>query len=99
MPIPDASSGVDRLRRDRDVGMPVDMGFDHFAVVHPVQVIAGQDQVVVRLVALEVPRRLAHGIGGALEPVGVLGRLLGGEDLDEPRLRRGPSGRSGRCAG
>ena len=30
-----------------------------------------------------MPRRLAHGVGGALEPVGALGRLLGGEHLDE----------------
>ena len=45
--------------------------------------IAGEDQVVVRVVAGEVAGRLADGVRGALKPVGALGRLLGGENLDE----------------
>ena len=73
------------MRGDGDVGVAIDVRVDHLAVVHPVQVIAGQDQVVVRLVVLEVAPRLAHRVGGALEPVGALGRLLGGENFDEPR--------------
>ena len=46
--------------------------------------VAGEDEVVVGLVARDVPRGLADGVGRALEPVGVVGRLLGREDLDEP---------------
>ena len=84
MPIADASSAVDRLRRDRDVGLPVDVRVDQLAVVHAVEMIAGEDQVVVGVVAREVARRLPHGVGRALKPVRVVGRLLGGEDLDEP---------------
>ena len=72
-----------RLRGDRDVGLPVDVRFDHLGVVHPVEMIAGQDQVVVGLVAREVPRGLADGVGRALKPAGVVGRLLGRQDLDE----------------
>ena len=53
------------------------------AEVHAVEVVAGEDQVVVGVVAREVARRLAHRVGRALEPVGAVGRLLGGEDLDE----------------
>jgi hypothetical protein len=47
-------------------------------------VVAREDQVVVGVVALDVAARLPHGVGRALEPVRVLGRLLGREDLDEP---------------
>ena len=83
MPICVASSGVDRLRGDRDVGAALDVRLDQIAEVHPVEVIAGEDQVVVGVVAGEVPRRLPHGVGRALEPVGALGRLLGREHLDE----------------
>ena len=71
------------LRRDRDVGAALGVRLDQLRVVHPVQVIAGEDQVVVGVVLLEVAARLAHGVGRALEPVAAVGRLLGREDLDE----------------
>ena len=45
--------------------------------------VAGEDQVVVGVVAGEVTRRLPHRVGRALKPVGALGCLLGGEHLDE----------------
>ena len=48
--------------------------------------VAGEDQVVVGVQADEVRHRPAHRVGRALEPVGVLGRLLGRDDVDE-RLR------------
>ena len=83
IPISVASSADDRLRRDRDVGAALDVRLDHLAEVHPVEVIAGEDQVVVGVVVLEVARGLAHRVGRALEPVGAVGRLLGGEDFDE----------------
>ena len=38
---------------------------------------------MVGVVAGEVPRRLSHRVGRALEPVRAVGRLLGGEHLDE----------------
>ena len=88
MPICVASSGVHGLRRDGDVGPPIDVRVDHLGVVHAIQMIAGEDQVVVGVVAHEVPRGLAHGVGGALEPVRVLRRLLGGQDLDEARAEQ-----------
>ena len=75
--------GRHRLRGDRDVGLPVDVRLDDLGVVHAVEVIAGEDDVVVGLVAGDVPRGLADGVGRALEPVGVVGRLLGRQDLDE----------------
>ena len=64
---------------------PIDVRVDHLRVVHAVEMVAGENQVVVGVVAHEVARRLPHGIGRALKPVRVVGRLLGGQDLDEPR--------------
>ena len=75
--------GGHRLRGDRDVGAPIDVRVDQLAVVHPVQVVAGENQVVVGVVAHEMARGLAHGVGRALKPVRVVGRLLGRQDLDE----------------
>ncbi len=72
-----------RLRRNRDVGAALGVRLDELAVVHPVEVVAGEDQVVVGVHLLEVPARLAHGVRRALEPAAAVGRLLGRQDLDE----------------
>jgi hypothetical protein len=77
------ASSAYRLRRDGDVGAAVDVRVDHLVVVHAVEMIAGENQVVVGVVPREVPRRLPHGVGRSLVPVRIVGRLLGGEDLDE----------------
>ena len=83
MPIDDASSGGDRLGGDRDVGLSIDVRFDDLRVVHAVEVIAREDQVVVGFVPRDVARRLADGVGRALEPVRVVRRLFGRQDFDE----------------
>ncbi len=72
-----------RLRGDRDVGAALDVRVDQLAEVHAIEMIAGEDQVVVGVVAGEVARRLPHGVGRALEPVRALRGLLRGEHLDE----------------
>ena len=58
MPMPVASAGRHRQRGDRDVGVAVDVRLSSSRVVHPVEVIAGQDQVVVGVVLDEMPRAL-----------------------------------------
>ena len=63
--------------------LALDVRVDQLAEVHAIEMIAREDQVVVGVVAVEVARGLAHGVGRALEPVRALGRLLGGEHLDE----------------
>ena len=83
IPICVASFGRDRLRGDRDVGVPLDVGFEELVEVHAVEVVAREDEVIVRVEALEVARRLSHGVRGALEPVRAVGRLLRGEHLHE----------------
>ena len=46
--------------------------------------IPGEDEVGVGVVAHEMAERLADGIGRPLIPVGIIARLFGGENLDEP---------------
>ena len=84
IPIWVAVAGIHRLRGNGDVGLCVLVRLDQLLVVHPVEVIAGEDEVVVGLVLRVMPDGLAYRVGGALIPVRVVGRLLGGEDLDEP---------------
>ena len=90
--------GVDRQGGDGDIGLAIDVRVEQLRVVHAVEVVAGEDQVVVGVVLREVPGGLAHGVGRALEPGGALRRLLGGQDLDEA-VRERPSDRRRRRGG
>jgi hypothetical protein len=61
------------------------VGVDHRPVVHAVQLVAAQDEDLVRLLPLDVRQVLPHRVGRPLVPPDVLlVRLLGGQDLDEP---------------
>ncbi len=68
---------------DGGVGLVVVVGGLHLPEVALVELVAGEDEDVAALVAAQVPHALAHGVGGALEPVGALLGLLGGQDGDE----------------
>ena len=59
------------------------MLLDHTLEIHPIQLVAAQDQQVIEVISEEVNQILAHGIGGALVPGSIRQGLLGGEDLDE----------------
>ena len=72
-----------RQRGDRDVGVLVDVRVEHPPVVHAIEMIAGENQVVVGVVSPEVPRRLPHRVGRALKPARAVRRLLGRDDVDE----------------
>ena len=63
--------------------MPLDVRFEELAEVHAVEMVAGEDEEVLGVEALEVARGLAHGVRRALEPRRAVGRLLGGEHFDE----------------
>ena len=82
---PQARSGllVDGDPGDRHVGLPRHVGGEHVGVIHPVELITGEDQDVADVRLLEIADVLPDGVGGALVPAGVVERLLGGEDLDE----------------
>ena len=53
------------------------------AEIHPVKLIAAQDDVVIERPLQEVAHVLAHRVGRALIPLRVFRRLLRGEDVDE----------------
>ena len=69
---------------DGHVGPEAAVRLDELAEVHAVQLVAGQDEHLVRVLALDVRQVLAHRVGRALVPVGALVRLLRGQHLDEP---------------
>ena len=56
---------------------------DEILVIHAVEVVAGQDDVLVAVGLVEEPKVLSHSVRGTLEPVLVDGALLRGENLDE----------------
>jgi hypothetical protein len=62
---------------DGQVGVRLEVGADHLAVVHLVDMVAGQNQDVPRLLLLDRVDVLINGVGGALVPV-----------LVDPLLRR-----------
>jgi hypothetical protein len=67
---------------DRDVGAALGVLGEHQAVVHLVNVVAGQDQYVHGLAARQVLQVLVHGVGRALVPGGV-DLLLRRQDVNE----------------
>ena len=82
-PKPRASSTGTSMHADRHVRLLGDVVGEHVPVVHLVDVVAGQDQDVLRVVALEDVHVLVDGIRGALIP-GVLPHALRGrQQVDE----------------
>jgi hypothetical protein len=59
------------------------VGPQHLAVVHLVDVVAGEDDDVRGAQAVEDVEVLEDGVGGAAVPVLLVDALLGGEEVDE----------------
>jgi len=53
------------------------------SVIHAVEMIAAQDEVIFVRALKKVAQVLAHRIRRALVPAGILGRLLGGQNLNK----------------
>ena len=83
----DAESGhrlaLDRDRSDREIRSGVDVLADHLAIIHPVKLVAAQDDEIFAAVLEKISQVLPHCIGCALIPPCPLGSLLGGENLNE----------------
>ena len=82
------AEGVRLLALHRDggngqVGLGIDVLLEHVAKIHAVKLIAREDDVIIVRILEEIAQVLPHGIGRALVPARVRGRLLRGEDLDE----------------
>ena len=72
-----------------EVGAGFDVVFDEQAVVHPVKLVAGEDQVLVHVPFLEQPLVFADRIGRALKPAGTGGGLLGRQHLHKTLAKAG----------
>ena len=59
------------------------MVLDEEAVIHPVELVAGKDQVFINVPFLEQPLVFAYSVCSALKPGGTVRGLLGCENLDE----------------
>ena len=68
---------------DGHVGLVLMVRVDELAEVHPVELVAGKNHHLGGGVFGDIADLLAHGVGGALVPVGRLVGLLGGQHLDE----------------
>src|SRR6516162_1188288 len=74
---------VDRGGSQRDVGARLEMCLQQVCVIHPVELIAAQDEVIFIRAIQKVAEILAHRVCRALVPAGVLRCLLGGKNLNE----------------
>ena len=83
MPRRGASSARHRLDGDRHVGALLAVQLDELGIVHAIQVVAGEDQDVLRAGTPQLRQLLAHRVGRALVPVHAAGRLFGRQDVDE----------------
>src|SRR5262249_11427232 len=68
-------------RADGQVGASLEMGADHVAVVHLVNVVAGENQNVLRVRLLDAVDVLVHGVGRAFVPV-LIDALLRGQHFN-----------------
>jgi len=74
-------AGFDRLHCHGDLGVVLPVSARQGGVIHGVQMIAGQDQYIRCAGSANLEKLLAHGVGGALIPVGAARRLLCRQDL------------------
>ena len=59
------------------------MGLEHFGKVHPVKLVTGQDQHVIKAILIEVAKIFANRIGGPFVPGLSFHGLLSGQDFHE----------------
>jgi len=73
----------DGYGRNRDIGAVVFMGVEHAPKIHLVKLVPGEYKHMIKFVVHQVAQALPHGIGRALEPLGVIRRLLCRHDVDK----------------
>ena len=82
-------SSIHRQGTDAHISAAGDVVIHEGAVVHPVELVAGKDQVVVHIPLLKQPLVFAHRIGGAFKPARALGGLLRSQHLHETLAEAG----------
>ena len=98
MPKPRAACRVTGIAAIVTCGSRLLVRSQHVAIVHPIQLVPGQDQHVFDARLLHVANVLAHGVGRPLIPIGPLvGRLLSRQQFDESARRSCRSDTSSEC--
>ncbi|KAG0505276.1 MAG: hypothetical protein Udaeo_13910 [Candidatus Udaeobacter sp.] len=69
------------FRGQCDVCAEPDVLMQQRSKVHPVELVAAQDQVIIVWVLKEVAHVLPYRVGGSLVPLRAFGRLLRGENI------------------
>ena len=72
-----------RHDREGDVGFRLAMALHKIGVIHAVQMVARQNEVLIDIPLRKEPQILAHGVCGAFKPTRAVRRLLGGEHFDK----------------
>ena len=80
---------VNRQSPDGEMGARINVVLDKFAVIHPIQLVTGEDQVVVHIPLLEQPLVFAHRIRSAFKPARAIRGLLGSQNLHKPLTKAG----------
>ncbi len=70
------------LDRHRYIGVILPVEVRHFGIIHAIQMVAGEDQHILRPGCLDLEQLLAHRVCRALVPVRALRGLLRRPDLD-----------------
>ena len=96
--MPGSPGRIHRQGSDGYIGLPIAVLVEQLRVVHAIEMIASQDEVVVGLVLREVPCRFAYRVGGALEPGSAFRGLLSRQDLHEAARERVHAIRAGDMA-
>src|SRR5205085_10294658 len=74
---------MDRFGCESNVGAGLNMLMQQCAKIHPIKLIAAENEIVIERVFEEVAHVLADGIGGALIPLRTFRSLLRGQNVDE----------------
>ncbi len=71
----------DRHHRDGHIRVCGMMMVDEQAIIHPVEMITREDQIIVDFPGVHHPERFSHRIGGALKPIRAYRGLLRRENI------------------
>ena len=84
MPREEVSSASHGDGRNGDIGLGFGMLGDDLPEIHPIKLVAAEDQEILPIVIQEVEHVLADSVGRALVPGSISVGLFGRQDLDEP---------------
>ena len=74
---------MDRFGGQRDVSAGTNMLMQQSAKIHPVKLIAAQDEIIIERALEEVAHVLPHSVGCSLIPLRAGRRLLSGKNIHE----------------